>query len=485
MLSNLIIFTTIFAIRTADSSLPCKFIETVNITDGFKDSNDNFIYKSEIFPLGTYDEFDYIEDYSYVKISANPHIRGCVCKQKQCLRFCCLENDTENCLQSNELNVFNEDNEEETIDISDNKYSILLGRSCKDMYELERDAGEEWKLLNNGSLLLDDNVFDHNEFCVEKNDDSNAIVYVCFPEQEQDFSDIIHSIGFFISIPFLIITFLIYASIPELRNLHGKCLMCYTFSLTVFYSLMLKLNIFKHLELRNGIMTAVLIYFTIFLSFFWVNIMCYDIWRIARNGIAKRSQVEGQKMFIIYCIYAIGIPLLMTITAVLINHHQLFHHEYLPMFGENDWMHHELKAQAIYLYIPIGIIIIINIMLFLDTARKIWQVQSTMSDESSTKGHGILRRRFSVYLRLFIIMGLMWSMELISFVYQKIHILFYITDFFNCAQGFVIFLVCVCDKRTRKLFRKRFFASTTTKDESLTSAIGTYDETLKMTALKI
>lgn len=101
-------------------------------------------------------------------------------------------------------------------------------------------------------------------------------------------------------------------------------------------------------------------------------------------------------MFKIYCIYAIGIPLLMTITAVLINHHQLFHHEYLPMFGENDWMHHELKAQAIYLYIPIGIIIIINIMLFLDTARKIWQVQSTMSDESSTKGHGILRRRFVV-----------------------------------------------------------------------------------------
>ena len=102
-------------------------------------------------------------------------------------------------------------------------------------------------------------------------------------------------------------------------------------------------------------------------------------------------------MFTIYCFYAIGIPLLMTITAVLINHHELFHHEYLPLFGEYDWIHHELKAQAIYLYIPIGIIIIMNIMLFVDTARKIWQVQSTMSDDSSKKGHGILRKRFVDY----------------------------------------------------------------------------------------
>lgn len=98
-------------------------------------------------------------------------------------------------------------------------------------------------------------------------------------------------------------------------------------------------------------------------------------------------------MFTIYCFYAIGIPLLMTLIAVLINHHKLLHSDYLPRFGENDWMHHELKAQTIYLYIPIGIIITVNILLFLDTSSKIWQVQSTMSDECSSKRHGILRKR--------------------------------------------------------------------------------------------
>ena len=99
-------------------------------------------------------------------------------------------------------------------------------------------------------------------------------------------------------------------------------------------------------------------------------------------------------MFAIYCFYAFGIPFLMTFIAFLINHYQLFDHEYLPMFGENDWLHHELKAQAIYLYIPVAIIITMNIILFVDTARKIWQVQNASNNENSHKSQGILRERF-------------------------------------------------------------------------------------------
>lgn len=36
-----------------------------------------------------------------------------------------------------------------------------------------------------------------------------------------------------ISVPFLLVTLIVYSLIPELRNLHGKCLMCYVFGLTV------------------------------------------------------------------------------------------------------------------------------------------------------------------------------------------------------------------------------------------------------------
>lgn len=144
-LRNMLLFILLIYIQTANSSLPCKFIETINITDGYKDSHHNFIFKNNKFPIGTYQVFDYVEDYAQVKISVNPHIRGCACRHKSCLRFCCMD-DNDVCLPKNKFNVINEKSEEEIINISDNKYDVLLGRSCEEMYKLE-DDGDFWKLF--------------------------------------------------------------------------------------------------------------------------------------------------------------------------------------------------------------------------------------------------------------------------------------------------------------------------------------------------
>lgn len=49
-----------------------------------------------------------------------------------------------------------------------------------------------------------------------------------------------------LSIPFLIATFLVYAFIPELRNLHGMCLMAYCGGLIVAYAFL------AYLKLHTG-----------------------------------------------------------------------------------------------------------------------------------------------------------------------------------------------------------------------------------------
>lgn len=93
-----------------------------------------------------------------------------------------------------------------------------------------------------------------------------------------------------ISIPFLIITFLVYAFIPELRNLHGKCLMCYTFAMTLLYTSlsMIQTQVFgMEPSQLECIALGYFVYISIFLSFFWMNVMCYDIWTIARYVFVK------------------------------------------------------------------------------------------------------------------------------------------------------------------------------------------------------
>lgn len=47
-----------------------------------------------------------------------------------------------------------------------------------------------------------------------------------------------------ISIPFLLATFLVYVLLPEKRNLHGKCMMNYVFTLTVAYVVLVYIQIF-------------------------------------------------------------------------------------------------------------------------------------------------------------------------------------------------------------------------------------------------
>jgi hypothetical protein len=87
------------------------------------------------------------------------------------------------------------------------------------------------------------------------------------------------------SIPFLIITFCVYGVIRELRNLHGKCLMCYVLSLTIFYITQM-VTYFWSYEMSNNKQVCSIFGYTnftsILMSFFWLNAMCYDIWSTFR-----------------------------------------------------------------------------------------------------------------------------------------------------------------------------------------------------------
>lgn len=85
----------------------------------------------------------------------------------------------------------------------------------------------------------------------------------------------------------------------------------------------------------------------------------------------------------------------MTATVILLDHFKPFNHQYLPLVGQfRCWIQSQFKAEAIYMYTPISIIILLNVALFGDTARNIWNFQN-----SSVKGgkgqmrNRILRRR--------------------------------------------------------------------------------------------
>lgn len=198
-----------------------------------------------------------------------------------------------------------------------------------------------------------------------------------------------------------------------------------------------------------------------------------DIFR----GIRGRS--GDRKRFFFYCLYAFGVPIVLTGFVYLLDSTlPLELSEYKPLIGiTRCWIQGARIVEAIYLYTPISIILAINIALYSITAYKIYKVQKETSvirngdsqrhskidadkdryfnlDRAQTR-FSLRQPRFFLYLRLFIVMGVTWSMEAISWVFPNNRIAFYASDFLNCIQGFIIFILFVWKPKVKQLIVKR------------------------------
>lgn len=81
------------------------------------------------------------------------------------------------------------------------------------------------------------------------------------------------------SVPFLIITLLVYLFVPQLRNMHGKLLVCNLSGLAIAYSCLawLKFNGHDYIEENKCKSMGRLIYFSLLSAFCWSNVISYDL----------------------------------------------------------------------------------------------------------------------------------------------------------------------------------------------------------------
>jgi hypothetical protein len=225
------------------NSVEISFKDIIILKNGsLHDTKENLIY-----PKGTY----WKELLFY---------RGCICKIKPCIRKCCQRNEIRNregiCTSENltqsEVDsffqpiVFDLRTLEPNTDLNNvnNRFGVLYTQICmNNRYRLEPDENnydDRFFLLPNGSLhvpALKANL-DHNAFCMDYFEDPGAVFpLLCF-EQESIATKVMYTsypVGMIISTIFMIITLIVYALLPELRNLHGKLLMCHVSSLLVAY----------------------------------------------------------------------------------------------------------------------------------------------------------------------------------------------------------------------------------------------------------
>jgi len=178
-------------------------------------------------------------------------VRGCICRIKSCIRKCCPEGQTlsenDTCYASNLtlLHPFSPKfiDENTYTPVTNVDVYTVYGNPCQyGGYRLDQveDETEQFMLLQTGVLIVHgEGNLSVAEYCLEAFEDSQGILpLLCFPPHDNDSQEqilLLYPIALIISVAFLFATFFVYAVIPELRNLHGKSLMCHVSSLLTAY----------------------------------------------------------------------------------------------------------------------------------------------------------------------------------------------------------------------------------------------------------
>lgn len=117
---------------------PCNFFDTINITSGHLDQHGNFHHLGTVFKKGMFAEYNYVLENLTEMVMVEPHVRGCICGIKPCIRLCCIEETNNNsaCVKTDKLIVPTQFEYEE-IDLSGRTFGVLIGRPCGKMYKLE------------------------------------------------------------------------------------------------------------------------------------------------------------------------------------------------------------------------------------------------------------------------------------------------------------------------------------------------------------
>ncbi|XP_068633539.1 G-protein coupled receptor Mth2-like [Battus philenor] len=408
------------------------------------------------------------------------------CETKICIPKCCNATDyvdkRKNCIPHttsinfDNLTVYTNDIEESGLYVRD-IFNLLPGTfknvSFRMMAFDMTVMGQNNYLTEDGIVYLETpNAYrrwvrlETKNFCIEQQLQTNGrIVPKIFIVLDMEFipqSNAFFTTALLISCVFLLLTLIVYLLLPDLRNLCGMVLMAYVASQFGAFLFLAIIQIGDH-SVMGCLGLTFSIYFFFLSSFCWMNVMSIDIWWTFR-GYAKARPIHrrGETFkFLMYCLYGWGVPLVMTIGFAVINQTELSHLPWLikPNIPRNGCFL-EGGEKLLYLYVPMLILILCNWIFFLMTAFNIWRLsRGTAVLNSAAAGmpsaHRFNRHRFLVYLKLSVIMGINWILEVVSSLKPQLEI-WYFTDAYNLLIGLAIFIIFVCKAKINKQLKRRF-----------------------------
>uniref|UniRef100_A0A2S2Q9I7 G-protein coupled receptor n=1 Tax=Sipha flava TaxID=143950 RepID=A0A2S2Q9I7_9HEMI len=358
---------------------------------------------------------------------------------------------------------------------------------CKGRDKLD---GPTFKLFINGTLFRSATVdfVPATQYCLEYREPSDRPgvymleAYVCLADDVRSVHDgtadgaalsdedtqgswkyVIMLAGFVPSIVCLALTLLVYAMLSNLRNVHGYYVMCYVACLLMSFVCLLVIQWMT--DIIDSILCKLFGYITLFAfltTFCWLNVICFDIYWMLRynNSINKHSSISIRT--IIYNIYCWGFSSICIVIAFLFQHSQnAVLIKFAPNIGTNScWFSTTDYGTIIFFLLPVSTMLIANLILFVLTAIHCSRIKSELNkfkrSDSKTQRFIVDKEKFVMSIKLFLVMGIPWSFEILSRIFHNKWIIWYILDEINALQGVMIFAIFVAKRQVIMSLRKKF-----------------------------
>lgn len=291
-----------------------------------------------------------------------------------------------------------------------------------------------YRLLDDGKLNDTENnkIFEQHQYSliVVKNKLDISIAFSIEKENESIMQGV--SILCYSS---LLATFSIFTFIPQLKEVYGNYVLYYLLNLNVGCLIQ---NIQHNFNINSFVCQSIggLTLFTFLSSFFWLNVLAFDIWwHLRRNNYANEE--KQSRNFWFYLMYAHGIPFYITLVAYTQNQnsHLSTPVALKPHFGSERCFIEE-NPKIFYLYAPFLSTMIVNIILVVLASDEI--LKKSDSDNSNVSCEKV---KISTLRVLIAMTCVLWCIEPITWVigigmeWKKYLLIIYI------SQGFVVFTV--------------------------------------------
>ncbi|XP_075978154.1 putative G-protein coupled receptor Mth-like 3 [Anticarsia gemmatalis] len=470
---SLLLFVTFVIVRTTVSQPPCNPQNSVELT--------NRTYNGI-----TYGEGEYFVD------NVTGLERGCVCMKKTCARKCCPFGEgrnwdhpkhiCDNFTQEFDPPVFENYELKKGFDAkkefhfflskmkcAEHEFRLVLLGITEDIH-LEMDGRLNYTIVDGTKTSK---ILDPDKYCIDQFIFQGSVVQsalICNEPKKSERSRylVMNAACMYISCFFIILTVIVYAILPEIRRtLHGMVMLAHLSSFFVAFLFLATMQVLlTHGMINQNCCTAMtlVIYFAMLSAFFWMNVMCFDSWWKFRklevpNTPSKRVRPQDLRRFLMYCVYAYGVPIALTILVAALEFSGLsMYNELMPRLRQRGCFI-DGTGRLIYLYTPILFVCCSDVVFIALVVKRILEHRK----QTQQLLHKKATQRFTLYIKLFVITGFNWVLEVLSMVFREAHHFWKYTDAFNMLVGLTIFITFVCNKKIYKALKATVFLENNNK----------------------